>query len=88
MLTLFFCTWPYPWGDIASPNLPVDVNHDCKIGVGDLVMILEEWGECTHTIVWEGKEYPCCLTDINRDGVTGVADLIEVLNYWGMEDHE
>lgn len=48
-----------------------DLNNDGVVGTGDVLMILQYWGE-------EGG-------DTNNDGATNIQDLTYVLVYYGVE---
>ena len=51
---------------------PWDTNNDNVVGVQDLLMLLEDWGQ--------GASSPC---DFNHDRVVNTADLLELLANWG-----
>jgi ligand-binding sensor domain-containing protein len=51
---------------------PPDLNGDGVVNVVDLLILLDEWGECP-----EG-----CLADLNGDGMVGVLDLLVLLEAW------
>ena len=49
-----------------------DLNGDCVVGVGDLLILLASWGPC--------KE---CDADLDGNGIVGVKDLLILLGSWG-----
>lgn len=52
-----------------------DLNHDCQVGVADLLILLGHWGPCV-----PGRD---CIADLNGDGIVGVKDLLILLGNWG-----
>ena len=52
-----------------------DLNHDCQVGVADLLILLGHWGPCV-----PGRH---CIADLNGDGIVGVVDLLLLLGNWG-----
>ncbi len=80
------CTFPHPWSNPFSPDLPVDINHDCVIDVQDMTMVLLAWGPSEYGMCCDGIMRPTAPTDINRDGMTDISDLQAVLAHWGQED--
>ncbi|MFB3105112.1 MAG: dockerin type I domain-containing protein, partial [Pseudomonadales bacterium] len=52
-----------------------DLNHDCQVGAGDLIILLSHWGPCV-----PGRD---CIADLNGDGVVGAFDLLLLLSNWG-----
>ena len=63
--------WP---GVGASPPsmCPWDLDGTGRVGVSDLISLLERWGRC------EG-----CPADFDGDGNVGVSDLVVLLANWG-----
>ena len=61
------------WGNVTNPSIPGDIDGNGTVGIGDLLMVIENWGPC---------DAPCP-SDINGDGVTNIKDLLIVLNNWG-----
>ncbi len=59
-----------PGGDVVECE--EDVNGDGTIGVGDLLAVIDNWGDC------DG-----CAADINQDGIVDVSDLLMVVGNWG-----
>ena len=60
---------------IQPDPVPGDLNQDGAVGVGDLLIVLSNWGVCPLE--------PPCAGDTNDDGVINVADLVTVLSNWG-----
>ena len=52
-----------------------DLDHDCQVGVADLLILLRHWGPCV-----PGRD---CIADLNGDGIVGAADLLILLVNWG-----
>ena len=70
-------TGEYPGGNIAILLTPLqqplgDLNHDCRVGIADLLMLLASWGPCDQ-----------CAADLNGDGFVGVGDLLILFANWG-----
>ncbi|UCD74714.1 MAG: hypothetical protein JSV91_13110, partial [Phycisphaerales bacterium] len=57
---------------IQLPPCPADLNHDGKVNIDDLFLILGAWGLC------DG-----CPEDLNSDGKVNIDDLFAVLGAWG-----
>ena len=53
---------------------PGDVDHDCRVGVSDFLMLLEAWGSCPPT--------GACPGDVNGDGTVNVVDFLLLLANW------
>ncbi len=51
-----------------------DINHDCAVGLDDLVMLLDKWGPC--------PEMVACVGDIEGNGAVDVIDLLIILSNW------
>ena len=49
----------------------LDMNHDGSIGIGDVVVLINNWGEADGTI------------DLNNDGTIGIGDVVVLVNNWG-----
>tara|TARA_Y100000588_G_C14005256_1_gene817485 strand:- start:449 stop:910 length:462 start_codon:yes stop_codon:yes gene_type:complete len=49
-----------------------DLNGDSTVDVLDLLVVIQEWGDCTG-----------CIADIDLNGVVDVIDLLEVIASWG-----
>ena len=60
-------------GVILSPigSGPGDIDNNCIVNVGDLLMLVSEWGESIS------------VADINLDGNVNVTDLLALLGSWG-----
>ncbi len=50
-----------------------DIDGDDAVGVGDLLVVIDEWGPCAAR----------CLGDVTANGTVGILDLLEVLAHWG-----
>jgi hypothetical protein len=50
-----------------------DINGDSTVGVGDLLIVIDAWGECGLV----------CDADIDGDGLVGVSDLLVLIDGWG-----
>ncbi len=64
--------------ELCNPNPPppgADLDGDGNVGVPDLLILLEAWGECP-----PGCN---CPPDFNSDGSVGVPDLLHLLAQWG-----
>jgi subtilisin family serine protease len=59
---------------LAVFELGSDINQDGKISFSDLLMILNNWGEC--------PEEETCPTDINQDGTTNQNDMDILFLNW------
>jgi hypothetical protein len=59
--------------------MPADVNADHAIGIGDLLMLLAQWGRCgaDQNLNWPDG-------DVNGDGCVTALDLLQMLEVWGM----
>ncbi len=55
--------------------VPGDLTHDCRVGVSDLLLLLDAWGPC--------DDPDHCPADQNDDGTVDVFDLLILLNNWG-----
>jgi plastocyanin len=55
------------------PNCASDINGDGQVGVNDLLIVIDQWGECDDD----------CSADLNGDEEVGVNDLLIVLDAWG-----
>ncbi len=69
-----FCT------NLAFENCTVcsitgDLNGDGVVNVLDLLILLENWGQCDNT--------RDCPADLNDDGIVNVMDLLILLENWG-----
>ena len=49
-----------------------DLDGDNALGVGDLLAIIDSWGNCSN-----------CAADINDDGAVDVTDLLYIVGNWG-----
>ena len=56
-------------------GIPGDLDRDGHVGVGDLLILLGDWGPCPP----KGD----CPADLDGDGSVGVADLLILLGNWG-----
>ena len=57
---------------IAIELCPEDIDGSPGVGVGDLLLLLSEWGPCVG-----------CAADITGDDNVGVPDLLALLGAWG-----
>ena len=57
---------------------PGDVDFDCSVGMKDLMLVLENWGDRGDALV--------AASDLDRDGVIGPRDLAEVLGGWTSQE--
>jgi|GEM_PF-4626369 hypothetical protein len=48
-----------------------DLDGDGSIGMGDLLAIISNWGNCTS-----------CLSDLDQDGTVGTSDLLTLISLW------
>ena len=57
--------------------------RDGDVGVPDLLLLLQKWGECDD-IACLGPTGVCCeWGDLDRNGWVDVPDLLLLLNWWG-----
>lgn len=56
----------------GGQECPGDLDDDGRVGVSDLLMVLDAWGACSG-----------CDQDLNGDGSVGVPDLLAILDAWG-----
>ena len=60
------------FADKCTNSCPEDLNHDDKVNIDDLFIILGAWGTC------EG-----CPEDLTGDGKVNIDDLFVILGAWG-----
>lgn len=48
-----------------------DISFDCRVGVPDLLLVINEWGNSKS------------VADINQDGTVNIVDLMLVIEHWG-----
>lgn len=58
---------------VAGAGCPIDLDGDGSVSIGDLLLVLAQWGPCP----------PQCFADVDGDGDVGIADLLYVLAGWG-----
>ncbi len=58
---------------INRPACLGDIDLDGTVGVGDLLIVLSQWGACP----------PKCPGDIDGDGTVDTLDLLTLLTEWG-----
>ena len=51
-----------------------DIDSDGFVGVGDILRIIDAWGDCA----------VLCEEDLNEDGFVDVADLLVIIDAWGV----
>ncbi len=54
-----------------------DIDYDHVMGVSDLLIMLEQWGQC--------ELCDTCRADLDGDRTVGVPDLLILLEQWGLE---
>lgn len=59
--------------DAPCPQCQADIDGDDNVGIGDLLIVLAQWGPCP----------PECFADIDGDGTVGILDLLNLLGAWG-----
>ena len=55
-----------------SPGPPEDVTGDGRVGIDDMLAILNAWGPCNG-----------CFEDVDHTGVVDIYDLLRVIAAWG-----
>ena len=60
-------------------RLPGDVNCDRIVNAVDLILVVQNWGECPLPPF-------VCEADLTNDGAVNVSDLLMVMNNWGAVD--
>ncbi len=60
-----------PFSIISSPACVGDTNNDSTVNVGDLLAVIDAWGQTNSP------------ADVTGDGVVNVSDLLEVVGNWG-----
>jgi hypothetical protein len=60
-----------PFVIVAPNDCPSDITGDDTVGVSDLLMVIDVWGETDST------------ADVNADGIVNVSDLLMVVGNWG-----
>jgi len=59
--------------DVADSNgIPEDLDGDGSVGIGDVLVVLGDWGNCM-----------CCSSDLNGDGEVNISDLLALIAVWG-----
>ncbi len=54
---------------------PADLDCDGSVGIGDLLILLANWGPCA--------DCSDCPADLNGDCTVGIVDLLLLLENWG-----
>lgn len=62
--------------DTCEPTCAGDMDGSGGVEVGDLLILLGDWGECA------ALPDPCP-ADLNNDGLVNVIDLLDLLAFWG-----
>ena len=73
LLTGFSNGEPWQEGVSFDTGCFVDIDGDNVVGIGDLLVVIEEWGPCPTP----------CAGDVTSNGTVGIRDLLEVLKHWG-----
>ena len=60
----------------AGPSCPADVDSDGEVGITDLLLVLQEWGQGSGTSDFTGVDHL-------PDGVVDLHDFLGVLAAWG-----
>ncbi len=61
---------------LLTPAAPLgDLNGDCVVGAGDLLLLLSAWGRCT--------DCDTCDADLDTNCVVGASDVLILLANWG-----
>jgi len=61
---------------VAGPSCPADVDWDGEVGITDLLLVLQEWGQGSGTSDFTGVDHL-------PDGVVDLHDFLGVLEAWG-----
>ena len=78
----FAMTTIIPAGDPVDPcdlplgNCPEDIDESGFVGVGDLLAVIKQWGDCG-----DGTYRPSA--DVNGDCCVDVSDILQVIAAWG-----
>jgi len=73
-----------PAGDPVDPcdlplgNCPEDIDGNGFVGVGDLLAVIKQWGDCG-----DGTYRPAA--DVNGDCCVDVSDILQVIAAWGQD---
>jgi len=57
----------------------IDLNGDKTMGIGDVVVLVNNWGARDADPDWNQHR----LADLNRDGTIGIGDVVVLVNNWG-----
>ena len=80
----FAMTTIIPAGDPVDPcdlplgNCPEDIDESGFVGVGDLLAVIKQWGDCG-----DGTYRPSA--DVNGDCCVDVSDILQVIAVWGQD---
>ncbi len=58
-------------GGLQAVACPADVNNDGVVGVTDILMVIDRWGDTDS------------IADVNNDGVVNVGDVLMIVSDWG-----
>ena len=80
------CDCPPALVCFQAPDLTSLKGPGCRdgwVGVPDLLLLLQNWGECGDVPCFSPTGWCCEYGDLNRDGWVEVADLLILLDWWG-----
>lgn len=58
----------------ATKSCASDINMDSTVGIADLLLLIDAWGNCP-----DGY----CSEDINQDSTINISDLLKLIDNWG-----
>jgi len=63
----------------TTPTCAYDLNGDKTIGIGDVVVLVNNWNAKNADPAWDQKKF----ADLNKDGEIGIGDVVVLVNNWG-----
>ena len=59
---------------LGCPQCYGDLDGDGSVAVGDLVILITNWGDCIDQ---------CCLGDVDGNGTVNALDIVDLISLWG-----